>query len=335
MSEVTVKNDLQAALEIRAGEAWQVLYPDGQVNLEVESGSRVTLRLREAPEIAGRSVQTQTDVLCASCDFGAFGGQAKQWLEARAREIDEEAKRREELQTQMNREARQEANTTGLFDNCFYLLLFLHLPIIILVLLAVAPFDGDEFLTTFDRTCALFVCCYLGACVPVLASPSHWIVKAPGYERWWSGVAWLVGCLALLCVVWMSVSDIISGWWYTLLILWPCPCCVFVYRCYHRHNKSMSPGESARELDILESRDREALVYWQQKVRSRTIVFHGSVIAESGRPCVASWPGKYEGAWDALVRSSRERETSAAVVFLPEGTPSFGRHARIPASETR
>ena len=44
---------------------------------------------------------------------------------------------------------------------------------------------------------------------------------------------------------------------------------------------------------------------------------------------MASWPGKYEAAWDRLVQSSREGET----VFLPEGTPSYGEHARIPAKE--
>ena len=50
-------------------------------------------------------------------------------------------------------------------------------------------------------------------------------------------------------------------------------------------------------------------------------------------PCVTSWPGKYASAWDRLVDSAREGETSAAVVFLPDGTKNFGKHSPIPASE--
>ena len=34
---------------------------------------------------------------------------------------------------------------------------------------------------------------------------------------------------------------------------------------------------------------------------------------------MASWPGKYEEAWDELVAASRAGDLSAAVVFLPEG----------------
>ena len=61
----------------------------------------------------------------------------------------------------------------------------------------------------------------------------------------------------------------------------------------------------------------------------RTIVFKGNVIR--GRSTVASWPGKYETAWDALVAGSRQDDISAAVVFLPKGSPDFGEHDTIPA----
>ena len=42
-----------------------------------------------------------------------------------------------------------------------------------------------------------------------------------------------------------------------------------------------------------------------------------------GEPCVSSWPGRYESAWDALVKASRGGHLSAAVVFLPEGSKHF------------
>ena len=60
-----------------------------------------------------------------------------------------------------------------------------------------------------------------------------------------------------------------------------------------------------------------------------TIVFEGNVLP--GRNTVASWPGKYESAWDALVAGARQDHISAAVVFLPEGSRHFGIHDRIPA----
>ena len=45
------------------------------------------------------------------------------------------------------------------------------------------------------------------------------------------------------------------------------------------------------------------------------------------------WPGKYESAWDALVRASRGGHLSAAVVFLPKGSRHFGIHDPIPKAE--
>ena len=65
--------------------------------------------------------------------------------------------------------------------------------------------------------------------------------------------------------------------------------------------------------------------------RDRTIVFEGKILP--GKPCVSSWPGKYESAWDALVQKSRRGHLSAAVVFLPEGSRHFGIHDKIPTAE--
>ena len=54
-----------------------------------------------------------------------------------------------------------------------------------------------------------------------------------------------------------------------------------------------------------------------------TIVFEGKVLGSG--PCVCSWPGKYESAWDALVEFSRNGSMSAARGF------SAGRHKRVRA----
>ena len=62
-----------------------------------------------------------------------------------------------------------------------------------------------------------------------------------------------------------------------------------------------------------------------------SIVFEGKILR--GKPCVSSWPGKYESAWDALVNKSRRGHLSAAVVFLPQGSRHFGLHDKIPTAE--
>ena len=62
-----------------------------------------------------------------------------------------------------------------------------------------------------------------------------------------------------------------------------------------------------------------------------TIVFEGKILP--GKPCVSSWPGKYESAWDTLVQKSRRGHLSAAVVFLPKGSRHFGIHDPIPTAE--
>ena len=66
----------------------------------------------------------------------------------------------------------------------------------------------------------------------------------------------------------------------------------------------------------------------KKSVAERTIVFHGSILEGKG-PCVSSWPGKCESAWDVLVTGSRKGNVSAAVVFLPEGSEHFGCHDPI------
>ena len=67
------------------------------------------------------------------------------------------------------------------------------------------------------------------------------------------------------------------------------------------------------------------------EVCKNTIVFEGSILP--GQPCICSWPGKYESAWEVLVYSSRKHRLSAAVVFLPEGSKHFGCHDAIPPEE--
>ncbi|CAK9018611.1 Uncharacterized protein SCF082_LOCUS14158, partial [Durusdinium trenchii] len=71
----------------------------------------------------------------------------------------------------------------------------------------------------------------------------------------------------------------------------------------------------------------------ENRVRDRTIMFEGKISEEPGTACIASWPGLYATAWHYLARQARGGQTSAAVVFLPEGTQYYGNHSPIPEEE--
>ena len=97
-------------------------------------------------------------------------------------------------------------------------------------------------------------------------------------------------------------------------------------------------GEATRDEEAARSARRTALEREQRDRRHRAeraklLTFEGNVLAGKDLPCVCSWPGKYEGAWEALVKSSRHGQTSAAVVFLPQDSERFGKHDAIPAGE--
>ena len=321
---MTVKNDLPGAIEVDG----QVLYPSRSLDVH---GS-VTVRLRDAPHIQGRG---QGHRLSAAKDFGDFGRDARKWLLAEAQQVKREARRRQEQKEHRERQAAWEANEqvhgahNSLYEKCLSLAGLIiaftcctYLPVILLLLLALEqPHNATQGASAFF---ALLLCCFLSFLVPASGRPGSWRVMAPGWGRCFACAVWLAGVLACACVTLMSVQHVQAGYWWTALIIWPCSCCSFAFSIY---------AFIVDDLHPLQDREQKALTAARRKVLARSIVFHGKVIEESGRPCVASWPGKYEAAWDRLVQSSREGETSAAVVFLPEGTPSYGKHSPIPAEE--
>ena len=314
-----VMNDLTGAIEVDG----QVLYPSRSLDVH---GS-VTVRLRDAPHIQGRG---QGHRLSAAKDFGDFGRDARKWLLAEAQAVKREARRRQEQKKRMELQAAQEANLKvrgedkgrNFAAKLIAVTCCLYLPVVLLLLMALAQ-PVDAALAALLACGVLLLSCCLSLLVPTFGRPAGWSVDAPGWELSWACAAWFAGALACACVTLMSVQHALIGYWWTSLIIWPCSCCSIAF--------SFAVGMTDR--DDITRKERIALTAAQVDVLTRSIVFHGEVIEEPGRPCVASWPGKYEAAWDRLVQSSREGETSAAVVFLPQGTPSYGEHAPIPAEE--
>ena len=89
-------------------------------------------------------------------------------------------------------------------------------------------------------------------------------------------------------------------------------------------------AESSKEDAWRAAEEARQKLHKQQRARAKLLTFERTVLPGKDLPCVCSWPG---GAWEALVNSSRNGETSAAVVFLPQDSEKFGKHDVIPASE--
>lgn len=58
-----------------------------------------------------------------------------------------------------------------------------------------------------------------------------------------------------------------------------------------------------------------------------------AILSRPGTACIASWPGLYATAWHYLARRAQGAQTSAAVVFMAEGTQLYGKHCPIPEEE--
>ena len=130
---------------------------------------------------------------------------------------------------------------------------------------------------------------------------------------------WLVAVAALAV---LTVRHGLQGFWWTALVVWPPVACFTGGRLFRiRSDARASQHHLKSSLEAERERERA-----QREVRERTIVFHGAVLDRPGKACIASWPGKYATAWDTLVRSARDGEVSATVVFLPEGTAAYGLH---------
>ena len=139
-----------------------------------------------------------------------------------------------------------------------------------------------------------------------------------------------LGVVASVCFVVMTVMYGFEGFPWAAALLWlPVLLLLAFFIALIRSEKFREAYEAVffrifGEEDELKKEGGLALT-------DRTIVFEGKILP--GKPCVSSWPGKYESAWDALVQKSRGGHLSAAVVFLPEGSRHFGMHDKIPPAE--
>ena len=328
---LSVTNDLQAPLEVKLqGGEWKVVYPQKSFDVGVSGETSVCLvevRLRESPELRGScQAANGSSELRASVDFEAFSRQARGRDRAEARELAREGKRREEARMRteaMVQEAAAKKRNELAFVFAICWAIVMGLPLVLLVVCSAIPPESPV-AAALLASATIPLCCFIGV-FSVLGSADSQSQFLLGKYRLVFCVGFrLAGLLALLSLAAMTAQHILEGYWWTALIVWPVAVFGGVWFCCFK-----SKDLDGDKKDILRREREEA----QGEVSNRTIRFEGSVLRERGRPCVASWPGKYEGAWEALVSQGRKGEVSAAVVFLPQGTDDYGKHDSIPLAE--
>ena len=291
-----ILNDLAAPVEAKdeIGE-WKVIYPTKSLILP---GRALTLRLREEPTLLGICECEKHGVLKASEDFGQLSLRGKQMDVEERRATEREKVRREEAdqrqQEQIAKEARRLRNRFAMFWIAFLVPAWGLLPIFMfLVALSLSlrlEINGRALEQSALALLAVFPCLFLGYCV------GFWGTKTVRSDANFGDYACcaraafncegILGLAALAFITWQLGVE----FWQVSLFLWVVAGGGLGWWTYNCRRGALGQVSSRPDLhEVFAQHDRA-----RDQVKNRTIRFEGRVIPEAGRPCVASWPGKYE-----------------------------------------
>ena len=315
-ASVLLENDLKAAIEVKYSAVVTVIYPHVKHTFQIIDTTEMQVSLRDDPSISG-TCQVASSFLRVSESFGSFGLEVAEFLKKEQLEVDRERELQQKRKDFLNKEIDKERWIYGKVK-CNQVLFLAFCGLLFSGLLVACVFaqpqDSASALSLSLVVTVLF-CCTVFFCVGVL------------FLECTSGLPLVWILLCSLCLVAAAVRCIRAGfWWGALMPGFTC-CCGMTFIC-----SLCLPGKHIKSKSLDAHLSEFVSRIAQQSAAERTIVFHGSVLPGSG-PCVASWPGKYESAWDSLVQGSRKGHVSAAVVFLPEGSEHFGHHDPIPEAE--
>ena len=337
-------NDLKAAVEVSSSKSRRVLYPTRRMKVD---GMPVEVSLRDDLSIHGICKEYDGTQLCLSSDaFGIFGSEVQTFIERE----DASIQREKRLKEQQIRDLAKKAwwATAGPFfrlNSCLWGVVLVFLVICLVVRL---------------ESYAVAVALCLGAgCLCCCAGQISWASllffapKSRGADKvakdltrqeldvegslldvflilfafYFPSCLW---CLAFVGLVVMTVMYGIHGFPWAAALLWIPVLLLLAFFIAFLMSEKIENAYLSVFYRILGGED-ELEKEGGLNFRDHTIVFEGKILP--GKPCVSSWPGKYESAWDALVQKSRGGHLSAAVVFLPEGSRHFGIHDQIPTAE--
>ena len=282
-------NDLAAPVEAKdeSGE-WKVIYPTKSLMLP---GRALTLRLREEPTVLDICEREKHGVLKASEDFGQLSLRGKQMDAEERRATEREKVRREEAcqrqLEQIAKEARRIRNRLGM---SWIIILETVISLLLLILLVAAVrLDGRAPQPPFEAAMAVLsiglLGFFVGRCGTKTARSDATFGDYACCARAAFNCEGILGLAALALMTWQHGAE----FWWTSLTFWPVAGCGlgwWIYNC--RRGALGHLGELDHDYDRFEEEQA------RDHVKNRTIRFEGRVIPERGRPCVASWPGKYE-----------------------------------------
>ena len=302
-----VHNDLKAAMEVNVGADWKVLYPFHRLELEAVVLD-VEVRLRDAPEIWGSCHAVPGALLWTSKAFGDFGPAARKFIEEEQKAAEKERQCHQQRFQKILEKVKKEQTYRKI-----EMLACTFVVVVVLGILAGVQPGNYVVAVLLSFVAAGLLCCVCSYGVGWGEGMHSWDVAAVQeagrlgtvhhVQRYVVFFSYVGPFLAAACIIVMAVLYSMNGFPLVALILWiSCCCCTAL-----RGNQHCWPVDG----DIFGD-------------AKNMIIFEGKVLGS--RPCVCSWPGKYESAWDVLVESSRRGSMSAAVVFLPEGSTEYGHH---------
>ena len=317
---IVLENDLPTAVAVYFSQSSRVLYPkESHKFSSTLSDSVVRVCLRDNPAISGSCQVIRAVTLRASKSFGSFGGEAQHFLQQETLEVSREQRLLQSRKKRMEEVEHEITIQRRWHRLCYFPLVFsctlLGAGLLVLCII-VEPQDAAA-AVGLSLAVVVLLCCF-GLCGTNLQIfGALFSSSALKCLTFYAGYAFCI--LAALGVVAAVARFTLAGYWWTGLIAGlPC-CCVSSLMVLYFSRHSLEENNKREEDEYMHS------------VAERTIVFHGSIL--EGGSCVASWPGKYESAWDSLVTESRGGDVSAAVVFLPAGSEHFGLHDPIPEAE--
>ena len=337
---VELINDLKAAVEVISSKGRSVLYPGKSMKLDAMP---VEVSLRDDPSIHGICKEFDgTQLFLSSGAFGNFGAEVQHFIEQENVSI----QREERLQEQRIRELLKKVKWAAVgpffrLNSCLW-----GAVLVFLVICLVVRLESYAVAVVLCLGAGCLCCCtgQISVASSVFFAPksrgAREVAKDltgqkfdldPSRLEWFLFLFPLcLSVVAFVCLVVMTVMYGIEGFPWAAASLWPPVLLLLAFFIAFFRSEKFKNAYLAVHDRIFGDPDK------LQKegglnFRDHTIVFEGKILP--GKPCVSSWPGKYESAWDALVKKSRRGNLSAAVVFLPKGSRHFGIHDKIPPAE--
>ena len=293
-------NDLKAAVEVSSSKSRSVLYPGKSIKLD---GMPVEVSLRDDPGIRSICEEYDGTQLCLSSDaFGNFGTEVETFI----KEEEDSIRREQRLKEQRNRELLKKAKWAawGPFfrlNSCLW-----GVVLVFLVICLVVRLESYAVAVALGVGAGCLCCCTTQISV---ASLAYFDKKQTGAKKVANDLhgqqvnvkpsrfEWFLVlfpfCLSVLTFLVMTVMYsnqefpwVAASLWIPVLLL---PA-FFIAVLKSKKIENAYDAVFARIFGDKDELEKEAGL----TLTDHTIVFEGKILP--GKPCVSSWPGKYESA---------------------------------------